>query len=123
LELLREAYETLPVVTRDLAKAFRISVGCCNALVQGCSRGYPMRRGGPARPLVGQENGAAKLNAAQVAEIRRRLALGETGAALAREFRVSDGTVSMMRRGQSWRRPEGWRSPEGHKPRDTGGEG
>lgn len=45
-----------------------------------------------------------KLNLAQVREIRRRLAKGEKGAHLAREFGVIHNTICDIRSGRSWQR-------------------
>lgn len=52
---------------------------------------------------VGPRNGQAKLNVDQVAEIRRRYAVGGvTQLALAREFGVSDGTICNIIQGKRY---------------------
>ena len=45
----------------------------------------------------------SKLNWAKVREMRRRYAAGEKGAALAREFGISQGTCSMMLNNKTWK--------------------
>jgi NUMOD4 motif/HNH endonuclease len=47
----------------------------------------------------GERNGAAKLTNAQALEIRRRLAAGERGINLAREFRVGQPTITRIKKG------------------------
>jgi hypothetical protein len=44
-----------------------------------------------------------KVSSAQVAEIRRRRAAGESGVALAREFNVSPATISAIWVGRNWK--------------------
>ncbi len=46
--------------------------------------------------------GSAKLTLVQVTEIKNRLSKGETGRALSEEFKVSEGTISMIKSGQRW---------------------
>lgn len=46
---------------------------------------------------------AAKLSERQVREIRRRLARGDLGVDLAREFGVVKTTISAIKRGQNWK--------------------
>jgi NUMOD4 motif len=50
----------------------------------------------------GERSANAKLTEAIVAECRRRYAAGETQSALAREFGVSSGAMSMAIRGKRW---------------------
>lgn len=50
--------------------------------------------------LRGRPTGRAKLTAEQVTEVRHRLADGETGSALAREFGVSDALISKIKHGK-----------------------
>lgn len=45
----------------------------------------------------------AKLNEEQVMEIKKRLAVGEKGAALAREFNVNKVQISSIKLGKTWR--------------------
>lgn len=52
----------------------------------------------------GEEQGCAVLTEAQVIEIRWRLAVGDDGRALAREFGVAEMTVSSIKSGRTW----GW---------------
>ena len=54
--------------------------------------------GGP----LGEANGFAKLTAAQIPEIRRRYAAGESGPDLAREFGISQGTISLVALRKRW---------------------
>ncbi len=53
----------------------------------------------------GEGNGRAKLTWRDVNSIRERLAEGETGRALAKEFGVSPGTISGIKNGTKWQRP------------------
>lgn len=50
----------------------------------------------------GERSGMAKLTEVIVSECRRRNAGGETAAALAAEFGISDGTMSRALRGETW---------------------
>lgn len=50
----------------------------------------------------GEQNGAAKLTAARVQEIRSALALGQSGAAVARQYRVSPTTIYNIKHGRLW---------------------
>lgn len=50
----------------------------------------------------GEKNAMAKLNQAAVREIRRRRSAGERLLVLAREFGVSDRTISKIARGDRW---------------------
>lgn len=50
----------------------------------------------------GATHGMAKLTAEQVLELRRRRAGGERCGALAREYGVSHGAVSLLTRGKTW---------------------
>ncbi len=55
----------------------------------------------------------AKLSAQQVGDIRRRLAAGETQAALRREFGLGAGSMSMLAQGKTYRGDNGrvgWRA-------------
>ena len=56
-------------------------------------------RGGP----VGEANGRSKLDAGQVAEIRRRAERGEAKRALAREFGVSPTAIRLIVTGKRWK--------------------
>lgn len=56
-------------------------------------------RGGP---HAGQHNGRAKLTDSDVAEIRSRVRAGESKAAVARDYSVSDTNVGMIARGEHW---------------------
>lgn len=58
------------------------------------------RQAGGARP--GEKHHMAKLTAAEVERIRERLANGEIGSALAREYGVSASQVSRIKRGENW---------------------
>lgn len=51
----------------------------------------------------GSRNGQAKLTERQVAEIRRRAALGERRRLLANEFKVSESTINRLAKGEGWR--------------------
>lgn len=56
-------------------------------------------RGGDRR---GESNNSAKLTAADVIEIRRCLRAGQTGASLAREYRMSEGAIADIKHGRKW---------------------
>jgi hypothetical protein len=54
------------------------------------------------RPDMSNKNlGSSKLNLEQVSEIRQLIRKGKTGASIARQFNVSDGTVSMIKLGKT----------------------
>ncbi len=59
------------------------------------------RHANPPR-LRGAANRSAKLTSAQVFEIKRALAAGQTCAALARAYGVSVSSISLIRRGEHW---------------------
>ena len=50
----------------------------------------------------GSKNGMAKLNEIQAVEIRNKLAKGVSGAAIAREYRVSVMAISRIKNGKAW---------------------
>lgn len=52
---------------------------------------------------VGEKNNGSSLTEVQVMEIRRRLAIGESGRSLAKEFGVSKGCVSLINTGGTWK--------------------
>lgn len=54
----------------------------------------------------GENHYRAKLTYDDVTEIRRRLFLGETNSAIARDFGVTPGAISQIRTGITWRRPQ-----------------
>lgn len=56
--------------------------------------------------LKGSANGAAKLDEATVARIKRRLADGDTTRVLANEFGVAQSAVWQIRAGQTWKHVE-----------------
>lgn len=69
-----------------------------HAMVNGLKpKGYTNRN-----PLKGERAPGAKLRDADIAEIRAKLARKERGAAIAKEFGVSDMTISMIKTGKSW---------------------
>ena len=51
----------------------------------------------------GERNGSAKLKDAQIPEIRRRLAAGESQRSLAREYGVNHGTIGCLQHGKTWK--------------------
>ncbi len=55
------------------------------------------------RMTRGDRSHLARLTEAQAAEILGRLQAGEPGASLAREFGVTNGTVSSLKTGRTWR--------------------
>jgi hypothetical protein len=57
----------------------------------------------PESRLRGERHPLSKLTAANVAEIRRRVASGEKQISMCREFRVLRGTISDICRGLSWK--------------------
>lgn len=56
----------------------------------------------PKRPARGEDNGAAKLTAAAVVQMRARAACGVSQRRLAREFKVSRATVGDVLSGKTW---------------------
>lgn len=52
---------------------------------------------------LGEQRTGAKLTNEQVAEIKRRLATGESGARIARAFGVGHSTVQLIRVGRNWK--------------------
>lgn len=50
----------------------------------------------------GENNGAAKLTAVQVEEIKRRIRAGQTNVRIAKDYGVTHALVSRIRRGRSW---------------------
>jgi hypothetical protein len=54
------------------------------------------------RSLRGERSPTAKLTDDQARTLRRRLTAGETGRALAREYGVSQATVSLIRHRRAW---------------------
>jgi len=51
----------------------------------------------------GIKNSQAKLNEAQVIEIRKRRAAGESGRSLAKEFSVSEASICDLMAGRTWK--------------------
>jgi hypothetical protein len=60
-------------------------------------------RKGRHRPLRGETNGAHKLTAAEVHDIRRRHATGETQTALAKEYAVTQANVWLIVNRRKWK--------------------
>lgn len=58
---------------------------------------------GRGRQPKGSAHSMAKLTEEKVAEIRRRLACGETGRSLAREYGVGESRISAVKLGRRWR--------------------
>jgi len=56
----------------------------------------------PRPRMVGETNGSAKLSAAQVTEIRSRLASGEVQRLIAARFGISQTLISAIKRGRVW---------------------
>lgn len=52
--------------------------------------------------FIGSNNGASKLSESKITVIRERLKNGEKGAWLAKEFSVSDATISLIKHGKRW---------------------
>jgi hypothetical protein len=75
------------------------AMGLCEATREG------------ARERGGERGPNARLTWAQVREIRDRCSLGETWAALAREFGVSIRAVGDIVHGQTWKEPEATQAP------------
>jgi hypothetical protein len=66
-------------------------------------KGRTARHAGWVGPrLIGEQHSQAKLNDAQVLEIRRRIAGGETGRALASEFGICPSMVTRIKLRRSW---------------------
>jgi hypothetical protein len=58
----------------------------------------------PPKPTPsGERNGRARLSEAQVAEIRRMLAAGETCTTIAHRFGVSRSSISLIKSGRRWK--------------------
>ena len=57
---------------------------------------------GSVRAVQGEQNGSAKLSASDVAIIRKRLSQGERGRYIARDFQVTETTISYIKRGKTW---------------------
>lgn len=57
---------------------------------------------GRSRDQRGERNNSAKLTAADVIEIRRCLRAGQTGASLAREYRMSEAHIAAIKHGRKW---------------------
>lgn len=55
------------------------------------------------RGLVGERNGHAKLTAADVVEIRRRMSAGEMRKSVAAAFKVNPATITRIIKGEGWR--------------------
>lgn len=60
-------------------------------------------RNAKGRTACGERSGTAKLSTDAVAAIRARLAAGETGRALAREYGVTDATIVAIRHNRTWK--------------------
>lgn len=56
----------------------------------------------PKRDQRGENNGASKLTAANVDEIRSLITLGHSNAAIATRFGVTHSMISRIRRGRAW---------------------
>lgn len=54
------------------------------------------------RTAKGERHGCAKLNEADVSDIRSCLAAGAKGRDLAKRFGVSESTISLIKRGKKW---------------------
>ena len=66
-------------------------------------------------PFSAEKHPNAKLTNEQAREIQRRRASGESGASLAREYRIDPGTISRICNGTRWQRATGLVAPEGEK--------
>jgi hypothetical protein len=62
-------------------------------------------RGRDGTVQAGERNSMAKLTAADVAEIRRRVAGGEVQRSVAREYQVSPAAICLLVSGKTWRYP------------------
>lgn len=81
---------------------------CCNAdhLFLGTHSDNMQDMVSKGRSLKGNDSPHAKLSEANVGDIRRRIAAGETQAAIARSFGVSQQHVSKINAGSSRKRPD-----------------
>lgn len=79
---------------------------CCEPshLFLGTSQDNMLDAARKGRTLSGERNHQAKLTSEAVREIRQRIAKGETGRSLAREFGVSQKTLRLAANGTNWRR-------------------
>lgn len=78
---------------------------CCNPshLFLGTKRANIVDMHAKGRGNIGAINGAAKLDDAKVAEIRRRVRDGEAQKALCAEFGIDSSTMSVMVNRKTWR--------------------
>lgn len=65
-----------------------------------------MDRKGRRISLVGQEHGNSKLTDTDIPSIRARLSDGQTCAAIARDYQVSEGLIRHIKKGRAWRHVE-----------------
>lgn len=77
---------------------------CCNPdhLFPGTAKDNSQDAKNKGRNARGERNGARKLTADIVREMRRRKAAGETGYALAKEFGVSHSSTCDAIKGETW---------------------
>lgn len=73
----------------------------CQVLCKEC---HEIKTAGENRERKGEKASSSKLKECQVLEIKRQLAEGAQGAALAAQYGVSKGTISSIKTGDSW----GW---------------
>lgn len=71
--------------------------------IKHASRRGLMSRLGPCPARQGDNCTRAKLTSSDVLNIRRAILLGITGAVIAKEYRVSEMTVSSIKRGVAWK--------------------
>jgi transcriptional regulator len=75
-------------------------------------------RTGLRKPTAGERVGVARLTEVQVREIQTLLTRGVSQAAISRQYGVSQGTISWINRGKSWKYAT---SAEGFQPSQTEG--
>lgn len=85
---------------REIAAKFNISVANVTAISQ-CKAWKHL----PRPDMSKKRRGDTKLLPLDVASIRTRIANGERGSALAREYGVSDGAISLIKTGKTHRPP------------------
>lgn len=94
-------------IPKDLSVLHKCDVRACvnpDHLFLGTHRDNmaDMTRKGRANPRIGDDHARCKITAADVPRILARLLLGETCAAVAVDYGVTDCAINAIRRGKSW---------------------
>jgi len=86
---------------RQVTEEFRATMAANGRKAAGRSFS-PEHKRKKAEAQTGSKNHRAKIDERQVAELKRRLAAGEKGRTLAREFNVHESIVSEIKSGKIW---------------------